>query len=512
MSAFSKAFENLFTFYPMIPVTICMMIGIWIGHLCVDILDALPLVGGVGVFLLLALPFGKWQQARSLFILLSFFCWGAAVAVFEEKGLDCSLPAGRTLCRGTIVEEPTVTEDYIRADIILTGGVLQGHKVRVYLHKDEGAAPVTVGDGIEMEARLWVPQSLGNGNFNYPLYLKSHGFVATGSAYDGHWHGAKADWDRLTMMQRVRLRALLLRHSLIERYKDLSLMGDELAVVSAMTLGDKSAIGKELRQTYAATGTSHILALSGMHLGIIYALLLFLTFGRSGGFVRMVLLIVAVWAFVVLVGLSPSVVRAAVMLTVYSLVALSTRQPTSANTLALTAILMLSVSPLSLFDLGFQLSFVSVLAIVVFAVPISRLIPTQLQLKIPGFRYVWQLAVMSTVAQLATAPLSIYYFGQTSAYFLLANFVVIPTATIILYASVAVLVLVPLPWLCQPLAFVLGVVVEKLNAVLAWIAALPGATLSGLHISGLQFVLLQVVVVALLWATAIVVRVKRERF
>lgn len=487
-----------------------MVLGIGLGHLWWEVLSPIHLLGGAGLLLLASLLLGKHDGWRSLLLLLAFMALGAGLDVVAEQEAVCPLPQGKVRCKGVLASEPVEGDKYYRADVILLNGEFQGRKARVYLHKVGKAEKPVVGAGVEMNAVLRKSQSFAESNFNYPLYLKSHGIVAIGTVYGGGWRATETCWQGLSALQRMRLKAMCLRHRLVARYAELGLAGDCLAVVSAMTLGDKSSIGKDLRQTYAATGTSHILALSGMHLGIIYTLLLFLTIGRGRGLVRTLLLLASVWAFVLLVGLSPSVVRAAVMLSIYSIVTLSTRDAASFNTLALTAVLMLVASPLSLFDLGFQLSFVSVGAIVLFAVPIGRILSSDFQQRHPFLRYAWQLAVMSTVAQMATAPLSVYYFGQTSLYFLLANFVVIPMATVILYAAVAVFVLTPFPVLCHFAAKMLAVATETLNTVLAGIASLPGATLEGLKISFLQFVLLQFLALVLLWMASIGARIFRE--
>lgn len=504
MLLFHKSVERLFSLYPLVPVAVCLVAGIACGHFGLGGLEAWLSLALAGAALVGAAVLAKFRKLCSCLLLLSFFFLGVALAERAEKEARCSLPVGVGIYRGVVGSEPVVTDRYARADIVLVDGPLRGRTVRTYLKGNRVGECPTVGEGVAFRARLFHAKGLGDGHFNYPLYLRSHGIVATATAYEGGWGRAETDLRALSAMQRVRLWALRLRHRLVGRYKSLGLAGDALAVASAMTLGDKSAIDAELRQTYAATGTSHILALSGMHLGIIYSLLLFLSLGRGHGVVRTLLLLSAVWAFVLLVGLSPSVVRAAVMLSVCTVVSLSTRQYASLNTLAFTAVAMLVASPLSLFDVGFQLSFVAVAAIVMFGVPLGEWLPRRFMQRHPLLRYAWQLAVMSTVAQVATAPLSIYYFGQTSLYFLPANFVVIPTATVILYAAVAVFAFSPLAPLCQLAATVLGLAATMLNQVLASIASLPGACLSGIHISTLQLVVLQALAFALLWAVAII--------
>ena len=189
---------------------------------------------------------------------------------------------------------------------------------------------------------------------------------------------------------------------------------DAYAVVAAMTLGDKSALSQELREVYSVTGASHVLALSGLHLGIIYMLLTlllggsrFFTFSPFHFFT-----LSAIWSFVFLVGMPVSVVRSATMLTVYALLSLGHRDKMSVNTLAFTALLVLIVSPLSLFDIGFQMSYLSVFAILLM-VPLSeRLFPVGYLMTHRVIRWLWGMVAVSCAAQIGVAPLVAYYFGR----------------------------------------------------------------------------------------------------
>ena len=156
-------------------------------------------------------------------------------------------------------------------------------------------------------------------------------------------------------LSRSKVFFLLQRDRLLQRLSDGGIEGDAYAVVAAMALGDKSSLTKELKDMYSLTGASHVLALSGLHLGIIYMLLSLLVRGRRWRMLSQLFLIISIWGFVFLVGMSVSVVRAAIMLSVYALLSLGHRDKMSVNTLAFTAIVMLMVNPMSLFDVGFQI-------------------------------------------------------------------------------------------------------------------------------------------------------------
>lgn len=279
------------------------------------------------------------------------------------------------------------------------------------------------------------------------------------------------------------------RAKLLDRLSESGVDGSAYAVVAAMALGDKSQLTRELRDAYAISGASHILALSGLHLGIIYTLLSLLLSRRRWQMVSQIVIIVSIWLFVFLVGLSASVVRSAVMVSIYALLSLGHRYKLSVNTLAFAAIVMLLFNPMALFDVGFQLSFMAVLTILLFYPLLESLWSQPFLLDHRLFRWLWTMLSVSCAAQIGVAPLIAYYFGRISCYFLLANLVVVPAAALILYLSLAVL-------LIPSLAYLLIYIVDTLNQLLVSIAALPGASIEGLHPTPLQVWMMYVIIFA----------------
>ena len=300
---------------------------------------------------------------------------------------------------------------------------------------------------------------------------------------------AQQEPPQASRLERSKTYFLSQRARLLDRLSENGVDGDAYAVVAAMALGDKAQLTKELKNTYAVTGAAHILALSGLHLSIIYTLLSLLLYRRRWQVVSQVLIISCIWLFVFLVGMSASVVRSAVMLTVYALLSLGDRNRMSVNTLAFTAIVMLMVHPLSLFDIGFQLSFLAVLSILVWYPVFESLFPQSFLKSHRVVRWLWSLLGVSCAAQLGTAPLVAYYFGRFSSLFLMTNFVVIPFAPLILYLVLAVL-LVP------SLAYLLIYTVSALNTVLAFVASISWVSIEELHPSILQIIMVYVIIAA----------------
>ena len=277
------------------------------------------------------------------------------------------------------------------------------------------------------------------------------------------------------------------RGKLLQRMADNGLESDAYAVVAAMSLGDKSELTRDIKNTYSVSGASHVLALSGLHLGVIYMLLsLFLPFRRWPVLSQIVTLML-VWAFVLLVGMPVSMIRSAIMLTIYGVFLLGRRNKMSINVLAFTAIVMLLWNPAWLFDVGFQMSFMAVWAILLFVPQVEDCFSAKYLMEHPWKKRILDMVTVAFSAQLGVAPLIAYYFGRFSTFFLLTNFIVIPAAFIILYLTLVVL-------LIPSLAYLLLYIVTWLNTLLAAIAHIPGASIEGLHPSVLQVVLIYVVI------------------
>ena len=179
------------------------------------------------------------------------------------------------------------------------------------------------------------------------------------------------------------------RTKLLDRFANHGVDGDAYAVVAAMSLGDKSALTRDLKETYSVSGASHVLALSGLHLGIIYILLSVFLPRRRWPALSQLLIILFIWAFVFLVGMSVSVVRSAIMLTVYGLLSIGNRDKMSVNALAFTAIVMLMWSPAWLFDVGFQMSFLAVFAILLFVPLFEDVFPAEYLMKHRWIKRIW---------------------------------------------------------------------------------------------------------------------------
>ena len=347
----------------------------------------------------------------------------------------------------------------------------------LYLQQDSAVTRLKSGDELLISARISPP--LNNRNFDefdYARFLMRKGISGTGYVASGKW--TKQDG-----MNNLDLKSIAssCRRKMISLYQKLGFSGDELAVLSALTIGDKTELSDSVRESYSVAGASHILALSGLHIGLLYTLLFFILKpiarrGNIGRVIRSVLLLIQLWAFAFFTGLSPSVVRSVSMFSILAMADMVGRQPLSLNTLAAAAWLMLFCNPAWLFDVGFQLSFLAVASILLIQKPIYHLITVKGRIG----KYIWGLMSVSVAAQIGTAPLVMFYFSRFSVHFLLTNLVVIPFITIILYAAVIMLLLTPLSWLQIVVAEGVKKLLEGLNFFVRWVEQLPYASIDGI--------------------------------
>ncbi|MDH3245154.1 MAG: ComEC family competence protein [Saprospiraceae bacterium] len=270
------------------------------------------------------------------------------------------------------------------------------------------------------------------------------------------------------------------------------------ALLSALLLGDKRSLDDEIKSAYADTGSMHVLAVSGLHLGILF---LILSFGfrflpvltPTGRLIKTGLICLGIWSFAMLSGASNSVLRAATMFTFFAVGGLLGRGLYSINTLAAVAFILLMIDPLSLFDVGFQLSFSAVAGIILLQGEIEKLWNPPYNL----FKSGWKLISLSFAAQLFTFPFVIYYFHQFPIYFWLSGIVVVPAAFVLLTCGFIFFAVHWIPFLGALAGFVLGGIAQFTNKIIFLIQKLPYVEVQGLWPDQTQLLLTAMVIMAI---------------
>lgn len=487
--------------YPFFRLAVPWMLGIYCGDRFSDSFSE-PLWGFLACILWACLSFLFYFSERYSWrwcfgVSLSLFCLAGgwlSVNLQLKTAAETEFPKEEAVYRLRVNDFPEVRERTFLCRVWLKErhdslGIHPVNKQAIlYFQRDSLSSRLQMGEELWVRSRISPPVSARNfDEFDYARYLIRKGISGTGFVASGHWQFSECRKEKegiATVLYRL---AASYRTQIENLYRRLGIEGDELAVLSALTLGDKTDLSESVRESYSVAGVSHVLALSGLHIGLLYALAFFLLRplllgGQSGRVLRSLLLILLLWLFAFFTGLSPSVVRSAAMFSIWALADLCGRQSFSLNTLALTAWLMLLVRPVWLFDVGFQLSFAAVLSILLFQPFLYRLCPVRHR----AGTYLWGLVSVSVAAQLGTAPLVLFYFSRFSTHFLLTNLLVVPLVTLILYAAVVLLLLTPMSGLQAVAAVGLEKMLRMLNLLVRWVEQLPYASVDGIWLYPLE--------------------------
>lgn len=262
----------------------------------------------------------------------------------------------------------------------------------------------------------------------------------------------------------------------------------EQAIAEALLIGYTFDLEDELLEAYSRTGVVHVIAISGMHMGMVYALLLLLTSplkkNRRLRWIRLVLILVAVWGFTLLVGAGASVLRAGVIFSFMILGEWLHRTNNTYNSLAASMFCLLCYNPFYLWDMGFQLSYAAVAGIVIFTKPLFRY--WYIQYKI--IRYCWQILIVTCCAQVFTIPVVLYHFHQFPNLFLITNLVVVPLSGVVLYACMLLVLASPLPAMAYAIGEIVHQLLQLMNRFIMYTEDLPFAVTDHIQITALQII------------------------
>ena len=261
-----------------------------------------------------------------------------------------------------------------------------------------------------------------------------------------------------------------LRETINQKLKPYNFKPDELAIINALLLGQRQDISEETYNNYANAGAIHILAVSGLHVGIILLILnfLFRPIGLMpyGPYIKTLLIIILLWCFAIIAGLSPSVMRAVTMFSIVAIGLNFKRATNIYNTLAISMFILLLFKPTFLFEVGFQLSYLAVFSIV-------WIQPLIFRLWNPKFYVVnklWQILSVTIAAQFGVLPLSLYYFHQFPGLFFISNLVIIPFLGLILGFGILIILLSFLNILPNILAISFGRIIGFMNDFVGFIS------------------------------------------
>lgn len=335
-------------------------------------------------------------------------------------------------------------------------------KLLIYFSKKDSTSVPQYGDEIVIRGGLQPIRNSGNpGAFDYEKYMRFQGILYQVFLQKNNYAVLKNRQKNYLYSFIFNAREVVI--SALRQY----IRGDKkvTGIAEALLIGYKEDLDKDVVQAYSNTGVVHIIAISGMHLGLIYAVLAWL-FSKLPGFRKnkfsqALLIISCLWLFSLITGASASVLRSAVMFTCIVTGKHFFRQAVIYNSLAASAFILLVYDPYLLWDVGFQLSYTAVIGIVWLQKPIENLIYPKNNM----FRKIWSMCAVTLAAQVLTLPVCIYYFHQVPMMFLITNLVCVPLSTVILFGEIFLLLIS----FIHPLAGIVGKCIYLLTAAMNFI-------------------------------------------
>lgn len=443
----------------------------------------LPPIAIIGTFLLTAILVKYWMNSHiaswgRLAAWSFFFCAGAGLAALHRVDpAPATAHHGEKLTLlGRVESIPQLRGRWYRSTATLfcfadsaAGQWIPLGDLTVRLYADTSAQnpPLRIGDLVQLRGRIYAADSTG-----YDLYMRRTRGI-TGRCFA--WNISRIGTDT-TIGTRIELLRNNLGNKLLPQNSTAS--DDAGNIMQALTVGNQSDIDPHLRDSYSRTGTAHLLSVSGLHVGIIF-LILNLLFGwmrliRRGYIALGILIILCLGGYAVLTGLSPSVIRAAVMFSLLQIGLMLSRYTNSFNTLCAAALVILIWNPYYIYHIGFQLSFASM-------VGITTLYRAFVRLWMPRnaiVRWLWSLTLVGMTAQIGTFPLVMYHFGQLPLAGLVLNPLIWFTVPVIIGGSLLYLIS-DWEWV-----FVLThTVADRQNAVIAWMGSYDWIAVTGIRLN-----------------------------
>jgi len=442
----------------------------------------------------------NYRWINGAFVFTLWFLIGSYLINIEKNNAQkFNNDIGNNYYYGYISDVPSGSKSFLKLKINLLSSKsndsikLSSEEVIAFVPKDSLSERLNYGDCIAFKTRLQTISNSGNPyEFDYARYMARDGIYRMAFISDKNWKYTSENKGSLLLKL-----ANKVRQRLLETYKEFEITGKEFAVISALTLGYKKELDQPTKSAFVASGAMHIMAVSGLHVGIIQLilnyLLLFLKRFKRGNLLKMVIIVLILWIYALITGLSPSVTRATIMFSFIQIGITFKRDISIYNIVATAALFILFIHPMQLFDVGFQFSFLAVTGIIFLHTRIYNLIK---------FKYwildkAWAITVASIAAQLSLAPLSIYYFNIFPNYFLISNLVVIPATFIIITTAIGLFV-----FSITPIAFVFAVVLKYvakgLIIFVEFVQHIPFSQTTGLFLSTYSVLLWYIFIVLML--------------
>ena len=491
----------------LIPLTAGILLGFYLD-LSFQLIAIIAVIVSIPLFAIRFLSFAEKYTLRwlngNLFNLL-LFCTGAALIYFQNIEHDKNW-IGNHLQKNQLIivtlQEPLAEKaNSYKALAKAESVMLNDHwkpvtgNLLLYFKKDSATRLLQYGSQVMINKSLQHITNSGNpGGFDYKRYC---------AFQDIHYqvYLQPKDYQVSDQLHTNAFTGLLInmRNNVLSILKKYIPGEKETGVAEALLIGYRDDLDKELVQSYSNTGVVHIIAISGLHLGMIYGLLvLLLKPFRKLKWIRWLkplLILLVLWSFSLLAGAAASILRSAVMFSFIVIGESLGRKTNIYNTLAASAFCLLVYNPYFFWDVGFQLSYTAVLSIVLFMKPIYKLIYFKNKL----LNSVWQLNAVTLSAQILTLPVILYYFHQFPNLFVFTNFIVVPLSGFILYGELLLLIFAKLPFLNELTGQLVSFLIKQMNGIIERTDRLPFGITDNIQVSLCQTAILYFALCYLAW-------------
>lgn len=489
-------------FFPIVPIVLffCLGIILHIYYTFTPIIIATSLLIGIIVYFITTI-----LKKRYLATLALLFIWTSIgyFSGFIHHDLNYKLHYNQRIKQEninvkngivfTITEKikPTDKFDKYVAEISAINNLNAFGKFIISIPKSEGEN-ITIGTTIIGYTQLQAIQNITNPyQFSYAKYLSNQNIYAQAYLTENNYRiiGIKKDLNFYVDALRVNLISSFNIHNFPKKTQEF---------INAFLLGQRQELDKTITEQYTQAGVVHILAISGLHISILYGILL-VTFksiglGYQQRYIQLIVSLIFLWIFAFVTGLPPSVVRCVTMFSVIAIATTLSKNQNIFNIMGVTLVVILLINPKLIFEVGFQLSYLSVLIIIISNPLFKKIHITKYKL----VHYITDLIAISFLVQLFLLPLIIYYFKQVPTLFLLSNLLVIPVSSFLLYLLVLVLTL---NYIFTPIALLLGkivgITIEYMNWYVAWVASFKNASIQNIPCNELLFFGLYALIISL---------------
>jgi competence protein ComEC len=469
----------------------------------------------------------KWRYVNGASVLIAMCALGYIVTYFNTDWndphhiahLDAVWTHKKAIYTGIIIDPIVVRDKTISALIALqkisqndTSIQTQG-KVLASISKDNKSARMQYGDMVVFSGEVVPYEDPKNPDqFDYKSYQALHHIYHRVYLRDGDWGIADTSQGNPVLAAIYRIRTYFLS-LILQTVKGTN----ELAVATAIMLGYRDYISDDIMQAYAGSGVLHVLSVSGLHVAVLYyvlnLLLGWMDRRRRLEIAKGILVIMIMLFYAGLTGLSPPVLRSVWMFTLITIARLLDRDVSMYNILGVSCLVLLIWDPYYIADVGFQLSYIAVAGIVYLYPLLHALLPVpSFAFRSPFgfagrilayvFDFVWGLICVSIAAQIATFPISLYYFHTFPNFFLLSNLLVIPLSNLVLISGMILFAAGGSQWLMITAGWVFDHLLIVLNKIVFWIDVLPFALSRGMMITAFEMTLLYVLIILACWYIA----------